>query len=1516
MRFHFVGIALVLFALVAAVALVPIAHGASPWSLNQPGRGATPLRRSLLTAAGSSGTEDAGRLARQRRALTAIAVVAMMVTGGIGAVAGIAHLTPTPGTSAAVGAGYASPPATTNPIATPISPPSVAPAAGSSASCPATPGTAADSAAAAAGPASSPPSGAGPGYNAYPSLYASFTGPYGYVAAGASLRDQGYGTIDLTTSGPIVRAYLVWEIMSNSVPSAAGTLNGASIHGTWVAYASPSPCWSPQYIYVFAADVTPWVVSGANHLTGFPSGIVSGADPWASAQVDPMAEGASLIVIEQQPGGIHQVSVYVGALTESGSGITAPLSFAPSLPGMAETTYIVADGQVPGNWATWDGTPISTNAFPGRDPKATSTPWSDGNLSDTLTLAAPVGAGNTWADVGISSAASGDCLTWSGQVVSVPVAPAPPPYIVQFSEKGLPAGTVWGVSFAGVPRTAVATADGSTITFAAENGSYPYSILPIPGYATPEEHGIAMVQGGSLFLQLPFHPVQYAVTVTESGLPLAYGVNLRWSVILNGSEFGDNPPSSGTPSIGFALPNGTYQFNLTTNIPRFSPVPPSGFFVVAGAALNVSVVFQGPPLYPVTFVVSGLPSGAEWTVEVPTSIGLYSASTTNRSVVMDLPNGTISIVALSAGFGPVSLTISVSGTPLTVGLPFAQVYEVIFLAEGLPQEARWGVNLNGSVNQGSEDRLTFEVANGTYPFQVLPPHGYQATPMRGNVTVSGGIVVVSISLSLPAGSYSVVFTETGLPSGTEWFVVVQGAPVSSNTTSLTLPEPNGTYQYAVRSTVPTVRAPPGEFVVQGANVTVPIVFAPVLFALSFEATGLPNGTTWWVNLTANQSTRSDGSSANFLEINGTYSYQISGPGYAPSPAHGLVVVNGAPVTVAISFTPVRYLLTVTESGLPATGTPPWSLTIDDQTLASSGPTITTNLTNGSYPFHVSAPGYQPTPASGEVSVRGAPASLAISFSTVVYTVTFVEQGLPSAGAGGWSVNVSGQATYTSSTPELAVVLANGSYTFTAASTNPLYTALGGSLDVQGQAVEVTVMFEAPPAQYAAYFNESGLATGLPWQVTVGGNVYASVQASIVVDLTNGTYNFSVSAVLGYLVGPSHGELIIQGASTGIPVLFTPEASLALSVTPSVALVTLNGAPLPGDGGTYALTLPAGPYYVNATLPGYTSYSDLVVLVPGQSVVLSIVLTAIPQFGTLTGTISPSNAILLVDGHAIPVQGGVFDQSLVPGSYFLSAMASGYAATVVRANITSGETTVVHLSLQAQVTVTLSGTVRPANASVLVDGIQAYVNSTGFYQVYTEPGVHTLSVWALGYFAESETLNLTTSRQINVVLTPTPAVTSEQRSGNTSASGYNVTITTVENGAGSVSINFTASANGTLVVTIPYSDIANSTIAEVLASRVYIDGTQYANFTIAISSDYTVILTVRGLAAGDPQLYWAAATNATPPPPPPPPPGGTTSAPGSPWLLVEYLLIGLGVAAAITGAGLLYRRRGRAPRSPR
>jgi lysophospholipase L1-like esterase len=247
-----------------------------------------------------------------------------------------------------------------------------------------------------------------------------------YTAAGIGMRNQGSGEIKITgvPDGATVKsATLLWDVLADqaSATFAQGTVDGSPITGTSWASGS-SPCWPVSANFSYEADVTSLVTgNGSYALAGFATGDSDGADPWTDGSDPPLLEGASLVVIYQKaslPQSVIQIAEGASE-TEGGDPATATMSgfTAPASPAV-KATYIVADGQLAGNTATFNGTSLPDVSFPGADPQAAPA-FSQGDLWDTVTtdVSDQVDPGDTSADLSVMG--SSDCLVWVGQVLDV-----------------------------------------------------------------------------------------------------------------------------------------------------------------------------------------------------------------------------------------------------------------------------------------------------------------------------------------------------------------------------------------------------------------------------------------------------------------------------------------------------------------------------------------------------------------------------------------------------------------------------------------------------------------------------------------------------------------------------------------------------------------------------------------------------------------------------------------------------------------------------------------------------------------------------------------------------------------------------------------------------------------------------------------------------------------------------------------------------------------------------------------
>lgn len=290
--------------------------------------------------------------------------------------------------------------------------------------------------------------------------------------------------------------------------------------------------------------------------------------------------------------------------------------------------------------------------------------------------------------------------------------------------------------------------------------------------------------------------------------------------------------------------------------------------------------------------------------------------------------------------------------------------------------------------------------------------------------------------------------------------------------------------------------------------------------------------------------------------------------------------------------------------------------------------------------------------------------------------------------------------------------------------------------------------------------------------------------------------------------------------------------------------------------------------------------------------------------TLDLSVSPSGSSVLVNGIPVALSSGHANLSLTPGTYYVSASDYGYSPYFREVNISSGKVTYLNITLSrsTESTYFLSGYVTPGNASVVVGDIIAHVSPSGYYNTSLPAGNYTISVSDSGYYPAVKTIDLKGNiTGENVTLTREPAPTSSKSVANVTATGYNVTVSNLTSGNGTISLDYTSAPNGTVTVVIPYSQMGNVTVSEILNSRVYVNGTRYTDFTVAISSQdgtYSVILTVNNLS-GDPALVWLYSPSASLP-------TGQKSSPPLPAYVLDIGVII--VLAAIASALVLVARR--------
>ena len=569
-------------------------------------------------------------------------------------------------------------------------------------------------------------------------------------------------------------------------------------------------------------------------------------------------------------------------------------------------------------------------------------------------------------------------------------------------------------------------------------------------------------------------------------------------------------------------------------------------------------------------------------------------------------------------------------------------------------------------------------------------------------------------------------------------------------------------------------------------------------------------------------------------------------GLAYDPSNGFVYIdNSGSGTVSIISTEVgskaMFPVTFTEFSLPS-GTP-WSVTVNGTFESSTTNTLTFSLSNGTHYYTVgSVSGYTSSITSSSVTVNGHSDSIGIVFEKV----NVGQQ--PDWAFSGAYVNYSVSGT-------------NASSKFSGYAFLNIYSANSST-----GMVNSTLSFVAPGSGISGleYFNES-------WNyypLAVNGTTLDALNHGIMPQQLNESldspYQLYTSVPLTTVMGTfTTDEIVVPAPHGGAPIL-TNYINQYSGVLMKDVVREQNGY-----GGVENTTL-----LIQSTNIPMASASSILDL-----------------------SVSPAGSSVLVNGIPVALSTGHANISLTPGTYYVSASEHGYSPSFREVNLSSGKVSYLNITLSQSTASTyfLSGYVTPGNASVVVGENIAYVNPSGYYNISLPVGNYTISVSGSGYYPSAKYVNLTGNiRNENITLVREPVPTSSKSAENVTATGYNVTVSNLTSGNGSISLNYTSAPNGTVTVVIPYSQMGNVTVSEILNSRVYVNGTRYTDFTVAISSQdgtYSVILTVYNLT-GDPTLAWLYSPSASLPT------GQKSSPPLSPYILDIGVIIALATIASV------------------
>lgn len=629
--------------------------------------------------------------------------------------------------------------------------------------------------------------------------------------------------------------------------------------------------------------------------------------------------------------------------------------------------------------------------------------------------------------------------------------------------------------------------------------------------------------------------------------------------------------------------------------------------------VGASSVSGHEQLYQMVFQETGLPAhslngtyGTEWGVKIvnnATGCSLTEYSF-NSTVYFWVTNGTyryyvLNITLYGYSVVPSSGYIKMIGKNYLSLVAFRYDYNtLLFKEKNLPTvdsiNTEWYVRVTNStgasLTQYSQNTtISFSLPAGSYSYSVGSITDFSASNATGSVTLTScKIINESFTSAIPATSSTsayIVFEEKGLPYNTTWAVILTN---SSNTPSasikstsyrdLIVPVSGTEVFYSVEIVGQYFATPDNGVIPVSSGVTVQnITFLPEYHYVNISESGLPSGMKWSVALRNSYGISLFSSGAGTLSLyvpNGTYEYRVIDDGaYHPQNSIGIIYVNGTNFSnLTISFVDTNYSISFSEINLPLSSLPvgtEWSISLlfINSVYFNESPTgsIGFNLPNGTYKFTVYVVDhYIPTPSTGTIYVNGSSVSVSVSFTIYKFPVTFQSTGLPYGDT--WYVNItsaSGTKYYVNGTAaSLSISLVNGTYSYDVQSLNKTSspTVYSGLFTVNGSPVSLSVSFQK--VYYTVLIQETGLPvtnrTTEKWEILVDGSYYNLTTQNLTLQLTNGTYDYTVFNVANFNTTTPTGTFTVHGTSLVVSVKYAPVQIITHVPPPKKVTIAISG----------------------------------------------------------------------------------------------------------------------------------------------------------------------------------------------------------------------------------------------------------------------------------------------------------------------------------------------------------------------
>jgi len=237
----------------------------------------------------------------------------------------------------------------------------------------------------------------------------------------------------------------------------------------------------------------------------------------------------------------------------------------------------------------------------------------------------------------------------------------------------------------------------------------------------------------------------------------------------------------------------------------------------------------------------------------------------------------------------------------------------------------------------------------------------------------------------------------------------------------------------------------------------------------------------------------------------------------------LIIFSATLLTLPTAHaTTTTYTLTFKEQGLPHNAS--WNITIGNKTYKSWTNQIVYNG-YGSITYKINSPKYFSSNITTGTLNLSKNTTINILFTPKYTGILFIEYNLPTNSS--WQID-SGNKTQNTTTTYIYFTNITGGFTYIAEPYSSIFKPIAGYIVCKNLTI---IYLNFTKAIYEVIFISSGLSNYQPITVTLDNQTKSGTY--VIFYLTNGTYNYSIAQVPGYITSSSEGSVSVSGPTVEV-----------------------------------------------------------------------------------------------------------------------------------------------------------------------------------------------------------------------------------------------------------------------------------------------------------------------------------------------------------------------------------------------